>query len=953
MRKTILTILSVLGLTQLFAQNPREHLLMDFGWKFEYGHAKNFEKDFYSGTSYFTYFAKTGYGDGPASAGFDDRAWRKIDLPHDWAVEQDFSGEASHSHGYKTVGWKYPERSLGWYRKSFYIPASDLGKKISIQFDGVFRNSTVWVNGFYLGHEQSGYTGFEYDITDYLNYDGNNVVAVRVDASIEEGWFYEGAGIYRHVWLNKTFPLHVDKYGVFATSEINGINAVVTIRANIKNDAKSANNFRIEHNLLDPSGIIVNTAKIDGLSLKAMLSGEYYSKIPVYNAKLWSVDEPNLYKIKTRLYSGEKLVDEYETSTGFRSIRFDAKEGFFLNGKHLKIVGSNNHQNHAGVGAAIPDALQYYRIKRLKEMGGNAYRTSHYPPTPEILDACDRLGMLVLVEARLMGVNQEHFDLLKRLIMRDRNHPCVISWSIGNEEWAIESNIKGARITETVQAYAKTLDSTRMFTVAVSGGCGYGSSQTVELMGFNYLAQCDIDEYHKKFPDQPKWGTEETTGCGTRGFYDNNFAVGHMAQFDRVGGVSIERGWKFYDERPWLAGLFYWTGFDYKGEPNPMSWPAVSSQFGIIDACGFPKDSYYYLKSWWGKDPVLHILPHWNWIGKNDSIIDVWVYSNAEEVELFLNKKSLGRKTMTKNGHLEWKVAYRPGTLYAKGYKNGKEFVKNQVVTSEKASSIELSSYEKSFKADGEDIVVVTVSIKDNKGNFVPGANNEISFEIEGPAKIIGVGNGDPGSHEPDKYFETVTSVKIENLQELVLDNLNEWPAIIMNATENSWKPAFKNNRNEDWTKYIDTLIAVRGTFDLSEITDGMAYNLFSKSIVEGQTIYVNGKQIASNIKRDDPNQSFKLDASILKKGKNEYVVVGQRFRKKYQWDNPNTDPGVVQTVVPSATWKRKAFNGLAQIIIQSKKEPGEIVLRASGYGLKPASLNLTAVPTEIRRSVE
>jgi beta-galactosidase len=930
----------------------REHLLMDFGWKFNFGQFGNFENDFKSGTGYFTYFAKTGYGDGPSASNFDDRAWRSLDLPHDWAVELPFSGEASHSHGYKTVGWKYPENSVGWYRKTFDIPNSDLGRKVSVQFDGVFRNSIVWVNGFYLGHEQSGYAGFEYDITDYLNYGGNNVITVRVDASMEEGWFYEGAGIYRHVWLNKTNPLHVAQYGIFASSELDGTNAIVTARATIKNDGKNVEKFRIEHSLVDVGGQTVASGTVENLSLKPLVSQEYFSKVKVSNPNLWSPDSPYLYKLKTKVISGGNVVDQSETNIGIRTIRFTASEGFFLNGKHLKLLGTNNHQDHAGVGCAIPDALQEFRIARLKSMGSNAYRCSHNPPTPELLDACDKLGMLVIDENRLQGINQEHFDLLKRMIMRDRNHPSIITWSLGNEEWAIESNIKGARITETMQRFAQTIDSTRRYNVAISGGCGNGSSTTIDLMGFNYLAQCNIDEYHTKFPDQPGIGTEETSGCGTRGIYEDDKSNGHMAQFDRTGGVSIERGWKFYDEHSWLSGLFYWTGFDYKGEPNPLGWPAVLSEFGILDACGFPKDSYYYLKSVWTNEPVLHILPHWNWKGKEGQEISVWAYSNCDQVELFLNRKSLGKKPMPKNGHLEWAVKYTQGTLQAKGFKNGKEIIKTQVETTGNSAAVQLLADSVSIKADGEDVSVITVRINDAKGLNVPTANDEVTFSLSGPGKIIGVGNGDPASHEPDQFVETVSSAKISRMQELVLKSLDSWPAVSVTAAESDWKPAFIGNRNQDWRVYKDSLIALRGSFELADLNENTIVNLFAKSIVSNQSIYINGHLLASNLKRNDA-QSFKLDKATIKKGKNEYVVVGQRFRKRSEWDEPNTNPGIIQVVNPADAWKRKAFNGLAQVIIQSTKESGEIILTATSGGLAPATLKIVSNAAVLRPTTE
>jgi beta-galactosidase len=953
---SFLALFLLMGIVPTFsqtesAQKGREHLLMDFGWKFNFGQWGNFENDFKSGTGYFSYFAKTGYGDGPAASNFDDRAWRSLDLPHDWAVELPFSGEASHSHGYKTVGWKYPENSVGWYRKSFEIPESDLGRKISVQFDGVFRNSIVWVNGFYLGHEQSGYAGFEYDITDYLNYGGNNVITVRVDAAIEEGWFYEGAGIYRHVWLNKTNPLRIGQYGIFASSELEGTNAIVTARTTISNDGKNVENFKIEQSIVDAKGNTVASGTVDKLSLKPVVSQEYFCKIKVTNPSLWSPDSPYLYQLKTQIYSNGVVVDQQITNIGIRSIRFDAHEGFFLNGKHLKLVGSNNHQDHPGVGSAIPDALQEFRIARLKEMGCNAYRSSHNPPTPELLDACDKLGMIVLDENRLQGVNQEHFDLLKRMMLRDRNHPSVVAWSLGNEEWAIESNIKGARITETQQRYAQTLDSTRRFTVAVSGGCGNGSSKTVDIMGFNYLVQCNIDDYHTKNPNQPGWGTEETTGCGTRGVYEDNKANGHMIQMDRAGGASIETGWKFYDERPWLAGLFYWTGFDYKGEPNPLSWPAVSSEFGILDACGFPKDSYYYLKSWWTSEPVLHLLPHWNWKGKEGKEISVWAYSNCDQVELFLNKKSLGKKPMPKNGHIEWIVKYTPGTLMAKGFKKGKEIIKNVVETTGSSAVVQLIADRSTIKANGEDVSVVTVRINDGKGLNVPTANDEVTFSLGGPGKIIGVGNGDPTSHEPDKFIETVSSVKFSRMQELVLKSLDSWPAVAATTNESDWKPAFRSNRNDNWKDYKDSLIAVRGSFELSDLTGNTIVNLFGKSIVENQTIYINGHLLVSNLKRND-KQSFKLDPTTILKGKNEYVVVGKRYKKRSEWDEPNTNPGVIQVVIPADPWKRKAFNGLAQVIVQATKESGEIKLKATSPGLTGSEITIKTEPTTPRPAV-
>ncbi len=375
---------------------PREHLLMDSGWRFALGHTTDTYKDYGFGTGFFSYFAKCGYGDGPADPKFDDRSWRLLNLPHDWAVELPFDAKGSYSHGFKALGRNFPESSVGWYRKSFNIPASDKGRRISLEFDGVFRDSVVWVNGIYLGREQSGYNNFRYDITDCVNWGGDNTVAVRVDATMEEGWFYEGAGIYRHVWLTKTEPIHVGYCGTFVYSRVGKDSAEVTVQTTVVSEQNQAEPFRIEQAILDADGKTVAEGSLDKAHLAPQASVEYSVKIKVAQPNLWSLEYPYMYKVVTKLVSASKVLDQTETPFGIRTFSWDANKGFFLNGKHVELKGTCNHQDHAGVGAALPDAMQYFRIKRLKEMGCNAYRSSHNPPTPELLDACDRLGMLVL-----------------------------------------------------------------------------------------------------------------------------------------------------------------------------------------------------------------------------------------------------------------------------------------------------------------------------------------------------------------------------------------------------------------------------------------------------------------------------------------------------------------------------------------------------------------------------
>ncbi len=929
----------------------REKLLMDFGWRFALGHAYDTKKDFDNGSGYFSYFAKAGYGDGAAAKDFDDRGWRVLDLPHDWCVELPFDNRGGFSHGYKAIGRNFPENSVGWYRKKFSIPESDLGRRIALEFDGVFRNSIVWVNGFYLGTEHSGYAGFSYDITDYLNYGGDNVVAVRVDATMEEGWFYEGAGIYRHVWLTKVSPLHVVKDGTFVTTEIGNDGAAVTVRTTLDNASTADATFDLEQAVIDPSGNTIASGATKSLVLKAGNQEEYRTEFNVVHPKVWTLETPYLHTIKTTVRSGGKVTDSYETRFGIRTVRFDPNEGFFLNGKRLEILGTADHQDHAGVGIALPDALQEFRVRRLKQMGSNAIRTAHNPPTPELLDACDRLGMLVLDENRLMGTNQEHRDCLERFMKRDRNHPSVVLWSLGNEEWAIEGNVKGARIGATMQAFAQRLDSSRAITTAISGGWDDGTGMVMQVMGYNYIHQGNIDEHHKKFPWQAGIGTEESNTIGTRGIYITDASKAHMAPTTRE-NVGTESGWKFYAARPFLSGLFYWTGFDYRGEMNPFDWPAVGSQFGILDQCGFPKDIFYYLESWWGKDHVLHIVPDWNSKGRQGEESKVTVYSNCGQVELLLDEKSLGKKEMPHNGHLEWLVKYQPGVLTARGYKDGAVILEDTVHAAGAAKSIRLLSDRNDLRGDGEDVSAISVEVVDQHGKIVSDDGSTVRFSVDGPGRIIGVGNGDPSSHEPDKYFETVKTSKIEHLKELAVDNLRDRPEVAAGFNDSTWKPALRSKRGDDWRLYVDTLLVIRGSFELSDLTNETDVHLFTKSIVENQSVYVNGHLLVANIKRDAPNQAIRLDHDILHRGTNVYAVVGQRFRKANQWDEPNTDPGLVQTIDPAPQWKRRVFNGLAQVIVQSKKQSGVLTVKASADGLQEAVLTLHVEPAPSRPSV-
>jgi beta-galactosidase len=941
--------------TSVAEPNRRERLIMDSNWLFALGRDCDTDKDFKFGTSYFSYWAKTGYGDGPAAGNFDDRAWRVINVPHDWAVEMPFDSKGSHSHGYKAIGRNFPQNSVGWYRKKFTIPQSDLGRRIVIEFDGVHRDSRLFINGFYIGTEHSGYSSFQYDITDYLNYGGENVIAVRVDATMEEGWFYEGAGIYRHVWLTKQSPLHVAQYGTFVISQIDKKSARIAAQTTVANDGNSEAAFDITQTIRDADGKPIASAEVKSLVLKPGETKQYPCVLDVKNPQLWSLESPYLHKLITTLSSNGATVDRYETTFGIRSVRFDPDRGLFLNDKHVDIKGTNNHQDHAGVGTAFPDALQEFRINRLKAMSCNAYRCSHNPPTPELLDTCDRLGMLVLDENRLMGVSPEHFQQLERMVLRDRNHPCVIIWSIGNEEWAIEGNVKGARIASTMQAFVKRLDPTRRVTAAVSGGWGHGISTVIDLMGYNYIVHGNIDEHHRKFPNQPSVLTEESTTSATRGVYETDRANAHMAPSDWSPsgpreGRGIERGIQFVAEHQFVAGLFFWTGFDYRGEANPFGWPQISYEGGILDTCGFPKNTFYYLKSVWTDEPTLHIFPHWNWADKVGKPINVWAYSNCDEVELFLNDKSLGRKPMPKLSHAQWDVNYEPGTLLAKGYRANKEIITDKVETAGEPSIIRLIPDRDSIKADGADVSVITVQVEDDKGRIVPTACNEISFALQGQGKILGVGNGDPSSHEQDQFLDTTRPELIRDLKMAFITDKDNFPQVAYDYNDSSWAD-FKQ-ATEVNTPKTDNLIAVRGSFELPAIRDDMKITFFTKSISDEQSIYVNGHLISAGISRDTANQNFKLDLGILKEGRNVYAVVGTPLVVRRQYEELNADPGVVGIFIPAKDWKRKVFNGLAQIIVQSHQQPGDMTLTATSHGLKSSIVKINTSPTTLRPAV-
>jgi beta-galactosidase len=731
----------------------RERLLLDFGWRFHFGNADDPAKDFGFGGGRAGNFQKTGNFITASSPAFDDSDWRELDLPHDWAIELPFVNDpALSSKGFYPLGRTYPETSVGWYRRVFEMPAADAGKRIMLQFDGAYRETMVVFNGFYIGVHGGGYDPFEFDVTDFVYPGQKNVLLVRVDATLSDGWFYEGAGIYRHVWLVKTHPVHVKQWGTFVSSKVAGSDATVSIRTEVTNRGRQAQNARVTSTLLDPSGKPVGKTVTAPMAIAAGGEQTWEQTAMIKRALLWSLEERNLYKLVTEVSAGGEVVDRYETPFGIRTVKFDSQKGFFMNGKPLKIKGTCNHQDHAGLGVALPDAVQSLRVRKLQEMGCNAIRTSHNPPTPELLTACDELGMLVFDETRMMSSNPEGLTQFGDLVRRDRNHPSVFMWSMGNEEGQANTET-GLHILTAMKAVATAFDGTRPVSIAPIRAIGVGGLVECDVIGYNYQDP-EAAAYHKTHPEKPVIGTETVSAVGTRGIYVTDFEKGYVGSYDpytTTGRASAEGWWSFCDSQEWLAGGFVWTGFDYRGEPSPNGWPNISSQYGIIDTCGFPKDSFFYYQSWWTEQPVLHLFPHWNWEGMEGKEIAVWVYSNLDSVELFLNGKSLGSKDVKKDSHVAWIVLFAPGAIEARGSKGGKVTMTTKRETTGAAAKLVMSADRQQLSADGEDVAALSVQVQDAQGRVLPMTDNVVKFRVSGGGRLIGVGNGDPTDHESDK----------------------------------------------------------------------------------------------------------------------------------------------------------------------------------------------------------
>jgi beta-galactosidase len=949
-RPLIAGVCAALWITSLAAaESPREHLSLDAGWKFHLGddwpdalHLEN-----------------SGTGSGPASEKFSDSFWRTVNLPHDWAVELPFDWAADGSHGFHTLGVKYPTNSIAWYRRTFELPKEDEGKRIWLTFDGVFRDATVWVNGWCVRHHEGGYYPFREDITDVVHFGGRNTVAVRVDATGSEGWFYEGAGIYRHVWLDKTAPVAIAPDGIFVQSKFNNNipqgSPEIKVEVSLLNAQTNAAKATVNCEIISPDGkSLKQFSESEMLKHKSQTAVKLETKIS--SPILWSPENPQLYKLVTTVSSDGKVVDKKETAFGIRTVGFDATNGFLLNGKHYELYGTCNHQDHAGVGAAIPDALLEFRVKKLKEFGCNAYRMSHNPPTPELLDACDRLGMLVMDESRLMGSDSVNLKKWDDLIRRDRNHPSVVMWCIANEQFMVQDTPQAASVARTMQDYVKQLDPLRPVTYASPEDDVFrGINSVIEVRGWNYHYGPQMDRYHAAHPTQPNFGSEQASVVGTRGIYENDREHGYVAAYDVVWPgwtTTAESWWSYFAPRPWLSGAFVWTGFDYRGEPTPYWWPCVNSHFGILDTCGFPKDAFYYYQSWWTTNTVLHLAPHWNWPGREGQEILVQAFSNCKQVELFLNGASLGKQTMKPNSKLSWQVKYASGTLSAKGYDTvGNVIAETKVETTGDAAQIQLAPDRKTINADGQDVSVFTVSAVDAQGRVLPVAQNKIHFSVEGAGNIIGVGNGDPSCHEPDVYVPTAPShnIVVNNWRwEIgkISKNRSAVPEYANDFDDSAWKPVSGGGPTIETP---DTAAIYRAHVTLTEedLKGVGALICFSGCDDEGW-YFVNNQFVGES--HDWQAQPIFDGKKYLHVGDN-VIAVGVYNGVAQGGLNPNVNVQIIGHVT-AAPWSRSLFNGLAQVIVQSTRDTGEIKLTATADGLAPATAAVRTQPCTPSHSV-
>lgn len=878
---------------------------------------------------------------GAPAGKYDFSNWERVDLPHDWAValKKDLRADTMtgarpvhRHHRYMTDRTAPLDEvfSVGWYRKQFSLDPAWSGKRIFLYFEGIFRDSTLFINGVYMDRHASGYTGFWMEITDQLIPGEINSVAVRVDCSQSEGWWYEGAGIYRNVFLWVGEPCCFVPNATVITAEIDGTVAVKTL---LSNEAPEECRQKLCFTVRDPQGKPVAEGEKE-ITVPAYQRAEAFIRLQVASPALWDLDSPALYTLSIR--AGEEL---WEDRFGFRSVHFDPEEGFFLNGRSVKIWGACVHQDFGGVGVALSDNLNDYKIRRLKEMGANAYRSAHHAPSPAILRACDEQGMLVMAETRTFGTSPEAIRQLTDLIERDRNHPCIFIWSLGNEEFSIQNDARFTHLMEKMTRVAKQLDPTRPVVYSGNNGEKYaGLNQASEIRGINYLCNGKgawPERYHAAHPHQPMIGTEEASYVLSRGGAQNDLGSGKL---DATGNVTMPwgatpKGWvKHFAKFSFLAGSFLWTGFDYRGEPSPFIKTNVSSSFGTIDLCGMEKPPFYYYKAWWTKEPVLKLAPHWN--HKEGETVKIAVFTNCERLRLFINGAKAAEMEVAPYDMPQFVLPFTAGELTAEGEKDGVIY-RDRLVTA--GETRQLRSEEVLAAHSEEDVAIYELSAWDSQGNFCPLAEEELRVGVEN-GRIVGVGNGDPASLEDEQQSLKEKSVVLRQFS---------WehgayiiPPFVRGEFRRSYECLEYEAKREDFeddyrliAKSKDALEEPKTYTFTTKISGVEGYQFVEfERLCGAVTVYLNGKEIGNNLRNGRASfvnaRSYRFYCDFVK-GENELKVV---VEKKESDPLPIAGTVKIAKLLTDAPHKVRLHYGKARVFVKSAT-PEKVKLNVALWG--------------------
>lgn len=871
-------------------------------------------------------FSKGGAMKGPADTSFDDSNWEVVELPHDWVTKKDFTESGSPNQGYK-------ERGIGWYRLRFGLDEEDKEKQILLEFEGMSADAEIYVNGMLLKRSYSGYNSFCVDMTDMANFGVvPNTLAIRIDASAWEGWWYEGAGIYRNVWLMKKAPVHIGYHGIFLKPQKQSETVwKLAIETELENSFEHKKDVQLIHKIYSKEGIEVASCK-EEVQVLDYEHKTVVSEMEVINPDIWDIEHPHLYEVVSEIVYDNRVQDYQKNKTGFRTIALKADTGFWLNGRNIKLKGFCNHQDHAGVGVAVSYNLQEFRVKKLKELGANAYRCAHNPD-PAILEICDREGLLVMEENRTFNSAKNILSEVKEIVKNARNHPSVVLYSVFNEE-PLQGTMKGHRMAGNLRAAVKEMDDTRPVLGAFNGGYmeEEGAATILDAVGINYNPG-RYDDFHNKYPNIPLMGSETASAFMVRGEYKTNFEENIIDDYDSqcaLWGTKVRDTWRYVNERPYVAGSFVWTGFDYRGEPTPFEWPSVSTFFGTYDSCGFEKDACYLYKAFWGKEPMIHLVSPWSnkeWIGQT---IKVMVTTNCEEVKVYANEKLVFTGKPDMYDQIAFETPCEEGILRAEGIKNGVVVTEDIQQTAGEKERIVIEAVEKTLKSGGHDIAILNVKVVDSNGVVVPTANDLLQIEVEN-GTVIGVGNGDPNSHEPDvasyrKAFhglaqflvkpnqqeESGMKIRIygEELQEdrveIAIEKVDEIPYIkpieekivegwrlyyqlfdeMPDATMktdrndmNSFEPVmFANQPQPELSGKLGKYAMYRTNYDFGKMDTGR--NLYFTDVKGHVWIYLDGKQVVERIDSFGGEIIFPLHDTV--NGKHEITVIVYNGNPEY-----------------------------------------------------------------------